>query len=207
MAARTLFYFPVMHSQPDMGALGQSIMRVTQQKLGRGVWQRKVDLVGRFWSSIEDIVFKSLALPYAQTRVYQDGLPICDKEAEIVADIARMGSPNHRLLLRLKEKGATIMGTESAELLIEEYQLAKRILAAKDAGEAMEIEGQQKAASDRILEQRDAFIAARIDQTLQAGETGILFLGLLHNPLARLPPDIHVLCPLGGLPGEGAHRR
>jgi hypothetical protein len=207
MTSRTLFYFPIVHSQSEMGALGQSIMKVTQQKLGRRVWRRKVDLVGRFWSSIEDIVFKNLSLPYALTRVYQDGLPVCDKEEEIVADIARMGSPNHRLLLRLKEKGAMIMGTESAELLIEEYQLAKKILEVKDARAAMKIEAKQKVASNLLLEKRDAFIAARIAGTLQAGETGILFLGMLHNPVARLPADIQVLCPLGGLLTKGATGR
>jgi hypothetical protein len=203
MSSRTLFYFPVMHSQSEMGALGQSIMRVTQQKLGQPGWQRKVDLVGRFWASVESIVFTDLALPYAQTRVYQDGLPICDKEAEIVADIAKMGSPNHLLLLRLKEKGATLMGTESAALLIEEYQLAKKVLAAKDAREAMEIEARQKATSDRLLQQRDEFIAARIGQTLQPGETGLLFLGMLHNPLAHLAADICVRCPLGDSGAKG----
>jgi hypothetical protein len=199
MRLRTLIYFPVMHSQSEMGGLAESITRVTQQRLGQCVWQRRVDLVERFWLGIETIVFKDLALPYAQTRVYQDGLPICDKEAEIVADIAKMGSPNHQLLLRLKEKGATIMGTESAELLIEEYHLAKKILEATNARDVMRIEAQQKTASDRLLEKRDAFIAARIGQTLLAGETGILFLGMLHNPLAHLPADIHVLCPLDGL--------
>ncbi len=199
MTTRTLFYFPVMHSQSEMGALGQSIMRVTQQQLGHEVWQRKVDLVARFWSSVAEIVFNDLALPYEHTRVYQDGLPICNKEAEIVADLASMGSPNHRLLLRLREKGATVMGTESAELLIEEYHLAKKTLEARDAREALQIEAAQKATSSLLLERRDAFIAARIAETLQAGETGLLFLGMLHRPLARLPADIHVLCPLGGL--------
>lgn len=202
MASRTLIYFPVMHSQSEMGALGQSIMKVTQQRLGREVWDRKVDLVARFWTSVEAIVFNDLALPYAQVRVYQDGLPICDKVAEIVADIAKMGSPNHQLLLRLKEKGATIMGTESAELLVEEYHLAKRILEAKDAREAMQIEARQKASSDLLLERRDAFIAARIDQTLQVGETGLLFLGMLHDPLGRLSADLQVICPLGRLSKE-----
>ncbi len=204
MEPRTLFHFPVMHSQPEMGALGQSIMEITQQRLGRQVWRRKVDLVEQFWTSVEDVVLRTLALPYARTRVYQDGLPICDKEAEIVADIANMGSPNHRLLLRLREKGATIMGTESADLLIEEYRLAKQILAAGDAGEAMKRAAEQKAASDQLLQKRDTFIAARIADTLQAGETGILFLGMLHNPLVYLPADILVRCPLGGdaAPGD-----
>ena len=204
---RMLFYFPIVHSQSEMGALGQSVMKVTQQKLGRRVWQRKVELVGRFWSSIEDIVFKKLSLPYARTRVYQDGLPVCDKEEEIIADIARMGSPNHQILLRLKGKGATIMGTESAELLIEEYKLAKKILEAGDAKAASRTEAMQKVACDLLLEKRDTFIAARIGQTLQAGETGILFLGMLHNPVARLPADIQVLYPLGGLLEKGGRVR
>jgi hypothetical protein len=190
-----------------MGALGQSIMRVTEQKLGRLGWQRKVDLVERFWTSVAAIVFTDLALPFAQTRLYQDGLPVCGKEDEIVADIAAMGSPNHQLLLRLKDQGARIMGTESAELLIEEYQLAKRLLGAKDAGEAMALEVEQKTTSDLLLARRDAYIAARIGETLQPGETGILFLGLLHDPLGRLASDIEVICPLGAGPRQGTTQR
>ncbi|HWR11650.1 MAG TPA: hypothetical protein VN445_07505 [Rectinemataceae bacterium] len=110
-----------------------------------------------------------------------------------------MGSLNHRLLLRLKEKGATIMGTESAELLIEEYQLAKKILEAGNAREAVITEAKHRETSDLLLEKRDAFIAARIDQTLRMGETGILFLGMLHNPAPHLPKDIRVMYPLGPL--------
>ncbi|MEI8242237.1 MAG: hypothetical protein WCI17_03130 [bacterium] len=200
---RTLLYFPIVHSQSEMGKLGKTIRKVTQQKLGRRVWQRKVDLVDRFWEHLAEIVFQDLAIPYARTRVYQDGLPVCDKEIEIVTEIAKLGSPNHRLLLQLREKGATIMGTESAELLIREYRLAKEILNAGDAREALELEAQQKAAGEQLLEKRDAFIAARIDQTLLAGETGLLFLGMLHSPVARLPPDIRVLYPLEGLLEKG----
>ncbi len=199
MSERRIFYFPIIHSQSEMGNLGQSILKATQKKLGRRGWRRKLDLVGQFWSSVEKIVLHDLALPYAKTRVYQDGLPICDKEAEIVEDIAKKGSPNHQLLLRLKEKGATIMGTESADLLIQEYQLAKKLLGAKNPQESLRLKAEQKETSDVLLEKRDAFIAERIGQTLQAGETGLLFLGMLHNPVARLPPDIQVLFPLGNL--------
>jgi hypothetical protein len=132
--------------------------------------------------------------------VYQDGLPICDKEEEIVADLAKMGSPNFKILLRLKEVGATIMGTESSSLLIEEYHQTKQILKISEAGGSIQdanvIEKHRKASS-LLLEKRDAFIAARIDQTLQSGETGILFLGMLHNPVKFLPSDIHVQYPIG----------
>ena len=195
MTSRTLLYFPIVHSQSDMGALSESIRKVTLQKLGERVWRRKVNLIKRFWSEMENILDK-LSLSYAQTRVYQDGLPVCGKELDIVTELAKKGSPNHQILVRLMEKGATVMGTESAELLIEEYHLIKRILETGDVKEAIEIEAMQKAASDLLLKKRDEFIAARIDQTLQAGETGILFLGMLHNLAGLLPEDIHVLYPL-----------
>jgi len=203
VTSRTLYYLPIIHSQSEMGALGKALKKVTQQRLGHRVWRRKVDLVERFWISVEEIIFQTLSLPYDRTRVYQDGLPVCDKEEEIVAEIARMGSPNHQLLLRLKEKGATVMGTESAELLIEEYKLTKKVLKAGDAKEAVKIEALQQATSDQLLEKRDAFIAARITATLQAGETGLLFIGMLHSPAALLPADIQVIYPLAGLLEKG----
>ena len=40
------------------------------------------------------------------------------------------------------------------------------------------------------------YIAERIDATLKAGETGIIFLGILHKIEGRLPEDIHVLYPI-----------
>jgi hypothetical protein len=178
-----------------MGALSESVRKVTLQKLGERVWRRKVNLVKRFWSDVENI-FNKLTLSYAQIRVYQDGLPVCGKESDIVTELAKKGSPNHQILSRLIEKGATVMGTESAELLIEEYHLIKKILETGDVKDAIAIEARQKAASDLLLKKRDEFIAARIDQTLQPGETGILFLGMLHNIASLLPGDIHVQYPL-----------
>jgi hypothetical protein len=195
MTSRTLLYFPIVHSQADMGALSESIRKVTLQKLGERVWRRKVNLVKRFWSDVGNILNK-LSLSYAQTRVYQDGLPVCGKELDIVAELAKRGSPNHQILVHLMEKGATVMGTESAELLIEEYHLIKRVLETGDVKDAIAIEVRQKAASDLLLKKRDDFIAARIDQTLQAGETGVLFLGMLHNISALLPADMEVSYPM-----------
>ena len=195
MTSRTLFYIPIVHSQSDMGTLSESIKKVTLQKLGERTWREKHNLIERFWSEIETTL-DTLSLSYAQTRVYQDGLPVCGKEIEIVTEIAKKGSPNHQLLVRLMKKGATIMGTESAELLIEEYHLIKKILESEDVKKALEIEALQKAASDLLLGKRDVFIAERIATTLREGETGLLFLGLLHDVAGFLPEDIHVHYPI-----------
>jgi len=195
MTSRILLYFPIIHTQTDMGALSESIRKVTLQKLGERVWRRKINLVKQFWADLESILDK-LSLVYAQTRLYQDGLPVCNKEQDIVAELAKKASPNHQLLVRLMEKGATVMGTESAELLIEEYHLIKKILETGNVRDAMAIEARQKEAGDLLLAKRDAFIAERIASTLRAGETGVLFLGMLHNLAALLPPDIEVSYPM-----------
>ena len=205
MASRTLLYIPIIHSQSDMGVLNESIRKVTLQKLGERVWRRKISLIRQFWSDIERTL-KTLPLAYDLTRIYQDGLPICGKELDIVTELAKKGSPNHQILVRLMEKGATIMGTESAELLIEEYHLIKRILETGDVKEAIAIETRQKAASDLLLKKRDEFIAARIDKTLHPGETGILFLGMLHNVARCLPEDIIVNYP-NNRPLTTSHKR
>jgi hypothetical protein len=204
MTSRTLLYFPIVHSQTDMGGLSDSVRKVTLQKLGERVWRQKVNLIGRFWREIENII-DTLSLSYAQTRLYQDGLPVCGKEIDIVTEIAKKGSPNHLLLARLMRKGAMVMGTESAELLIEEYNLIKRTLEAGNVPKALDIEAMQKAAS-AILAKRDTFIAERIAQTLQSGETGILFLGILHNLVGLLPEDINVCYPINRpLDKKGKH--
>jgi hypothetical protein len=43
------------------------------------------------------------------------------------------------------------------------------------------------------LDQRDRFIARRIDGTLAGGEVGILFLGALHRAVERLPDSVAVM--------------
>ena len=178
-----------------MGGLSESVKRATLQKLGLKSWKRKMDLTNRMWAEIEQVI-DGLDLAYGKVRLYQDGLPVCGREKEIVADLAKAESRNHRLLFRLMEKGAILMGTESSELLVEEYQLIKQLMAAKDPQEAAKIEARQKAFSESILKRRDQFIADRINSTLCSGETGILFLGMLHSPGDRLHRDIRVIYPI-----------
>ena len=57
MTSRTLLYFPIIHTQTDMGALSESIRKVTLQKLGERVWRRKINLVKQFWTDLETFSF------------------------------------------------------------------------------------------------------------------------------------------------------
>ncbi len=192
---RVLIYIPIIHTQADMGALARSVRRVTIQKLGRQAWKRNVEAIGGMWEEIRRTV-EGWELPWENVRLYQDGLPRCGREAEIVADLAGAGSPNHRLLLSLMKKGATLMGTESPDLLLEEYRLVQQILAAKDPEEAARIEARHEARSRSLLARRDRYIARRLNESLRAGETGLLFLGMLHSLDSRLAKDIRVSYPI-----------
>lgn len=199
-SARKLVFFPIIHSRSEMGSLEQPVLSRARKEFDPRQWRTKTEFVKWFWVHVEHVVFNELSLHFERTRVYQDGLPICDKVEDIVAEMAMTDSPNFKILLRLKQLGATIMGTESPLLLVEEYQRAKLILKDFDASSpsgGSTTPRKNREASDLLLKERDVCIAARIDQTLQRGETGILFLGMLHNPIAFLPADIHVLYPIG----------
>jgi hypothetical protein len=192
--SRTLIYFPIIHTQADMGALRESVARVTREKLGRAGVTRKARAIARVWGQIEGAI-DALDLPMTQVRLYQDGLPVCGREAEIVTELAQAGSRNHQLLQRLMAQGAILMGTESADLLVQEYQLAQKSLTGHPPRPA-EAAAQRRALSASLLQRRDQFIAQRINDTLQPGETGILFLGMLHAVERYLPRDIKVIYPL-----------
>jgi len=194
-ADRTLIYIPIIHTRADMGALSDSVQQAILQKVGKRGLSRKMNLIDKMWTKIEHVM-DSLPLPYERVRLYQDGLPICGRELEIVTELAKAGSRNHHILLRLVEKGATIMGTESSELLVEEYDLLKQMFETSAIIAPPEDEPGRKTLRNSLLKKRDRFIAARINCTLNSGETGVLFLGMLHSLRQGLEKDIRVIYPV-----------
>jgi len=190
---KKLVYIPIIHTLADMGTLGTAVRGMKLSALGRQGLAHDAAVVDQMWAQIESVV-ANLPVPPGTTRVYQDGLPVCRHELEIVSELAGAGNRNHGLLLKLQARGATLMGTESPELLVEEYQLAA---AALTPGAAGLTPARRKQLRDTLLDKRDRYIAARIDATLGAGETGILFMGMLHGVVRYLDSDIGVVYPLG----------
>ena len=188
---RTLMYLPIIHTQADMGDLGASLQRIKASTFGRRRFIQSAELVDRMWQEIEQTV-ERLPIVAGETRVYQDGLPVCAHEGHIISEMAEAGSRNYKLLLRLESQGAMLMGTESPELLVEEYQMALTALESGGAGGARR--GELRSAA--LLQKRDRFIADRINSTLQPGETGILFLGMLHSVQPYLDKDIDIVYPV-----------
>jgi hypothetical protein len=190
---RKLVYIPMIHTSADMGTLGASIRSKKVSTLGRRGVAHVADVVGKMWEKIEGVAAR-LPRTKGTVRVYQDGLPVCGHEQEIVSELAEAGSRNHRLLLELQARGAVLMGTESPELLVDEYHLATAEFASE---ETPRTDTRRQQLRDSLLEKRDRFIAERINATLAAGESGILFLGMLHDAAKYLDTDIDVAYPLG----------
>jgi len=186
---RKLIYVPIVHSEVDFGSLTHNLRKRYIDRFGLSVWRQRVKGVDALWQEIRTKVM-ALEIDFHKIKVYQDGLPVCGREFEIVQDLARQGSKNHQLLVELAERGATIMGTEDAQLLVEEY------LRLRDGLDADSETGDRVTPGEDLLHRRDLYVAKRIRETLRDGETGILFIGLLHEVDEKLCQDMEISYPL-----------
>ena len=190
---RRLIHVPIVHSQADLGPIQERVRQAYLEKGGEDAWKASREALAEFWNAME-IAMDRLPVDCTKVRLYQDGLPVCGLEEKIVHDLAGQGGANYRILLKLAERGAIIEGTEDPDLLRKEYEL---IMAGVHAGTGslggdIAKDGNAEVLRD-LLDRRDRFVAQRIDKTLQAGETGILFLGALHRAAAMLPNTIQVI--------------
>ena len=173
-----------------MGSAGNTVRRAYVDRRDEHAWEKSRLAIAEFWDAIENAM-DSLRLDYRKVRIYQDGLPACGLEEMIVRDLAMQGVPNYRILLKLIERGATLEGTEDPNLLRTEYKLIMN--AANGTTDAGRSEGAHAAQFLDLLDQRDRFIARRIDATLAHGDVGILFLGALHRAVEKLPDSVQVV--------------
>jgi pheromone shutdown protein TraB len=189
---RALILLPIIHSPADLGTLSGAAedSRNEAQKL------QYLDAVEHFWTVVNGAI-DGMSLNYPQLKVYQDSLPVCDLVDAIVADVAASGSKNYALLKTLQEKGATLMGTESPDLLRQEKDLMTEVLQSADHSK----ESAEKAQA--LLLQRDRFMAQRINESLADEEMGLIFVGLMHQIEPDLAADIVVIKPLGEPSGIG----
>lgn len=192
---RVLFYYPIIHAQTDLGTLGDISHQIIKDKIGQESLVERIGKIDQLWERIRKSV-NELGIDYKKTRIYQDGLPVCGYEDNIVTDLANNGSINHQIILELQNKGSMLMGTECSELLLEEYNLIKMLLLDGNTSGSMSDPDKLKQAQTLLLHQRDKYVASRINETLCKGESGILFVGLLHKIEKWLDKDIHVIHPI-----------
>jgi hypothetical protein len=183
---RALILLPIIHSPTDLGTLSAA----AESSRDEAQALQYLDAVENFWTVVDGVI-EGMNLNYQQLRIYQDSLPVCDVVDRIVADVAASGSKNYALLETLQKKGATLMGTESPDLLEQEKAFMTEVLQSPNHGQ----ESAEKAQD--LLSQRDSFIGQRINESLADEEMGLIFVGLMHNIEPYLSSDIVVVKPLG----------
>lgn len=180
---RRLIWVPIIHTPEDMGRLKGAVQAAhAQGRGGRSSWEAYARAASAFWREARRLV-EALPVDFAKVRLYQDALPACGYEEKIVRELAHAGGANYRLLVDLMARGAILTGTESPQLLVREYELARESL----SGKAPSDHAGRAAA---LLEERDRFIAGRVAETLGPDETGLIFLGRAHALEGRLPEGI-----------------
>ena len=189
---RLLIVIRIVHTPFDMGSARDGLVSGAIEKMGQESWEENQRMIERFWRELECEI-DQLELDCSRVRVYQDGLPCGGEVGEkIVRKTAEMGSSNYRIVQKLIERGCVLEATESPELLMTEYDHIKATIDAKTEDERADAHRRYDSIKDDLLKRRDAFIAQRIDSSLQEGETGVLFIGALHDVVSALPDDVEL---------------
>jgi hypothetical protein len=173
-----VIYVPMMHSSIEMGSAVAACQAAFVARFGEPKWAGRTGEVDVIWHAIETAI-AAVGVDLAKAKLYQDSLPVCDREIALAHKLTAQASRNHGLPASLVKSAATLIGTESPDLLLEEY----RVLQSSDRT------AEQTAT---LLERRDRFIGERIDSTLRGDETGARFSGALHQVARFLPAGISV---------------
>ncbi|MBI2314673.1 hypothetical protein HYU93_01245 [Candidatus Daviesbacteria bacterium] len=165
-----MIIIPIIHTAADMMSLQSAIPREEQdEQFALAEWEK---IFGYLHSLSAGFV--------TGLRVYQDGLP--DTSGDNLNKIfAQAPGKNYEVLRWLRSNGAIVMGTESTELMREEYKLLVARYHAPNGELWAQATLEYAERRGRLLMERNAYIAQRIDHTLMPGEAGLLFIGLGHN--------------------------
>jgi len=201
---RNLLVVPIVHTSADLGQLHDCVTRVKrQQGATKATLKKSEKEVEAFWSTLQEAIV-AWEIDFSKLIVFQDALPWDPTrspalEHRVVSDLAQKNSRNHQLLMWLMDRGAKVVGTEDPQLLVEDYNLIKKLIETQlsDTSEVENILDSLKAQQQSLLRKRDEYIASRIGAVLNKGEVGIIFLGMLHRIESYLSLEIHVQYPFG----------
>jgi hypothetical protein len=187
---RTLLYVPIIHTSADLGSLAEDVNRKGLENFGENMWRDHLRTIDGFWDALS-LYFDSIHVSGA--KIFQDGM-IADGEVglNIIQEGEKAGSKNHRLVSKLLQRGAILMKTEDFTLVKKERDRLLKMIRAKTTAEKLFGLIIYKLTKKTLLRQRDEYITQRIDQALDEGETGILFIGAYHHIKPRLPRDIKI---------------
>ena len=187
---RRLLYIPIIHSEADLGRVGEAFAQKSAAMVGDQRWVLHQETVHQFWEVIRDFF---VSIDPDQLKVYQDGLAADGAMGRRIAEkAAERGSKNYRLILELLGRGAELRKTEDPVLRLQEYENIIRAVEKGAVGELSPTAQQDRLRKDCLTKERDRSMAETIGATLQEGEIGAFFVGAEHDVATRLPVDISV---------------
>ncbi len=189
---KKLIYAPVIHMSADLGSIAKQADKKGIAGFGEDFWKKHRETISGFWDSI---VKYFTNLEVKDFKIYQDGL-VVDGEVgqKIVEEGIKAGSKNYEIIDDLLKRGAILVQTEDFALVKEERDRIVKITKAKATTKKLTAYLWYKFTKNRLLNKRDNYIAKRINETLNHGETGILFIGAYHDIIPRLSKNIQVTC-------------
>ncbi len=190
---RNLIYVPIIHSSADLGSLSKDVNKKGITNLGEKVWEKHLKTIDGFWDAILHY-FYSISEPDMKMKIYQDGM-VADGEVgmKIVEQGIKSGSKNYELISMLIKKGGVLVKTEDFQLVKKELGSFISLTKAKTVLQKLIALIKYNLIKNVLLNQRDKFIAKRIDDTLEEDELGIIFIGAFHRIKKKLPKDIQVI--------------
>ena len=188
---RRLIYIQIIHTNTDLGSLASNIEIKAKKAVEAASWRRHKSIVENYWAEIARYWQNKDVSGF---KIFQDGIPTNGTVGQkMVADLAKKGSINYKIVKQLTDKGAILTKTEDPDLLKEEYFLTKGLVARKSFLGGLFAFLRYKWRKGGLLDGRDNYIAKRIDESLQEGETGICFLGVYHRMLQKLSSNFTVV--------------
>lgn len=180
-----LIYVPILHTREEAASVTRSFPGASGVLAAAAAVSHYDRAVRDMWDGIARKLAEA-HLCLNRIRIYQDALPVCGMEQKVVEKLAQEGSLNHQLILKLIAEGARLEGTEDPDLLLQEYEDLSALLLAGAVSRNGAPLREYQARSLALMEKRDAFIAQRIQGTLQEGELPLVFMGVRHRLEQRL---------------------
>jgi len=191
LGMRKLIYVPIIHISADLGDIAPEINKRGKSLFGEEVWRRHKETILGFWDSIAHY-FDSLEAK--NFKIFQDGL-VANGELglKIVSDGVKRGSKNYEIVSKLISRGAQLVKTEDFPLVKKEYDYLIKIIKSRVFINKLTTALNYRFHKDKLLRERDEFIAQTINRTLKQAETGVLFLGAHHEIVSKLPEDVEII--------------
>ncbi len=191
---KRLLYIPIVHNQTDLGSLGHSLSMEGGKAYGSAAWQDHLEQVDKSWYKVKSEIFRRVKkISPDKIKIYQDGLPVIGETGlKIVKDTAQKGSINYIIIDELLNLGAKLELAENKEFLLKEYYLISDITKAETPESTSKAFQLYKDMSQKLLNDRDCYIANQINTTLNDREIGIAFFGAAHSIINQLNKDIKV---------------